>query len=112
MVLRGEHHVARARLRGEPDYASQDYVAVVSTREQYDYDGATPLVERDGPPPHIVVLDLGVKRSIMRNLRRRGCTVTAVPHDTDAESLLALRPDGIVSVTAAVVEERSSGGRH
>jgi len=87
---------ALARLRGEPDYASQDYVAVVSTREQYDYDGATPLIEREGPAPHIVVLDLGVKRSIMRNLRERGCTVTAVPHNTSAEDILSLRPDGVL----------------
>ena len=88
---------ALARLRNEPDYGSQDYVAIVSTDQAYEFDGAigTP-VEQDGPAPHIVVLDLGVKRSIMRNLRRRGCTVTAVPHNTDAESLLALKPDGIV----------------
>ena len=43
-----------------------------------------------GDRPHIVVLDLGVKRSIMRNLARRGCDVTAVPHSTTAEDILAL----------------------
>ena len=87
---------ALARLRSEPDYASQDYVAVVSTSTVYDYEGASPPEGFDGPLPHIVVLDLGVKRSIMRNLRQRGCTVTAVPHDTSAEDILALRPDGVL----------------
>lgn len=86
---------ALARLLGEPDYGSQDYVASVSTRSPYDFEpngGFDP----DGLPKHIVVLDLGVKFSIMRNLRRRGCAVTAVPHTTSAEDILALRPDGVV----------------
>jgi carbamoyl-phosphate synthase small subunit len=97
---------ALLRLRREPDYGSQDYVAAVSTPHPYDFEPngaeehARPAPHSaaggDGPPPHIVVLDLGVKRSIMRNLRRRGCTVTAVPHTTGAEDVLALRPDGVV----------------
>ena len=87
--------VALTRLRGEPDYGSQDYVVSVSTPVPYDFEpnGAS---ERDEPSTHIVVLDLGVKRSIMRNLRQRGCTVTAVPHTMGAEDVLALRPDGVV----------------
>ncbi len=89
--------IALARLRSAPDYGSQDYVALVSTDHAYDFDGVDATTgATGGPSPHIVVLDLGVKRSIMRNLKRRGCTVTAVPHDTTAEGLLALRPDGIV----------------
>jgi len=90
--------VALTRLNGEPDYASIDYVASVSTPTAYDFEdprvalGASP----DGTPPHVVVLDLGVKRNIMRILRGRGCTVTAVPHDTDAETILSLRPDGVL----------------
>ena len=84
---------ALARLRNEPAYGTEDYVAMVSTETTYDFDPET-AGERDGP--HIVVLDLGVKRNIMRLLSKRGCTVTAVPHDTDAEALLALAPDGVV----------------
>ena len=88
---------ALERLHREPDYASLDYVAEVSTRGVYDFaDAAVPLATLDGPAPHIVVLDLGVKRNIMRLLRARGCTVTAVPHTTDAETILGLRPDGVL----------------
>ncbi len=89
---------ALARLRGEPDYGSQDYVAQVSTPQPYDFEPnrAVDSTDREGPPPHIVVLDMGVKFSIMRNLRQRGCTVTAVPHSMGAEDVLALRPDGVV----------------
>jgi len=90
---------ALARLRAAPDYASIDYVSGVSTAEAYDFeDPRVPLgVAPDGgPAPHVVVVDLGVKRNIMRILRARGCTVTTVPHDTDAEAILSLRPDGVL----------------
>ncbi len=86
---------AIARLRNEPDYGSGDYVAEVSTDEPYDFDYVE-LHPNEGARPHIVVLDLGVKRSIMRNLARRGCDVTAVPHATTAEDILSLKPDGVV----------------
>ena len=90
---------ALARLRGEPDYADLDYVTEVSTRSSYDYEdlvvplGASPAGE---PAPHVVVLDLGVKRNIMRLLRERGCTITTVPHTTDAEAILSMKPDGVL----------------
>ncbi len=89
---------ALARLRSEPKYGTEDYVADVSTPEPYDFepDFKTASLAGNGDAPHIVVLDLGVKRNIMRSLARRGCTVTAVPHDTGAEDLLALKPDGVV----------------
>ncbi|MSQ42532.1 MAG: carbamoyl-phosphate synthase small subunit [Dehalococcoidia bacterium] len=94
---------ALARLGHEPDYASIDYVAEVSTRRPYEFDDPTvPLGVPLGAPPdgaaaaHIVVVDLGVKRNIMRLLRARGCAVTAVPHTLDAASILALRPDGVL----------------
>ena len=89
---------ALARLAGEPEYGAQDYVARVSTPAPYEFrddleDEAAPAGK---PGPHIVVVDLGVKRNIMRILRRRGCLVTAVPHDSDAEGILELKPSGVV----------------
>ena len=45
---------------------------------------------------HVALLDYGAKGSILRSLTRRGCRVTALPHDTPAEEVLALRPDGIM----------------
>lgn len=87
---------ALARLRSEPDYGHGDYVAEVSTPAPYDFNADGGGNESGAPGPHVVVLDLGVKRSIMRNLAQRGCGVTAVPHTTSAEDILALRPDGVV----------------
>ncbi|MDD5039415.1 MAG: carbamoyl phosphate synthase small subunit, partial [Dehalococcoidales bacterium] len=45
---------------------------------------------------HIVVLDCGLKFSILRIMRRRGCRVTVVPCTMPAEDILELEPDGIV----------------
>lgn len=86
---------ALARLRGAPAYGTEDYVALVSTDTAYEFNRAN---ERSPgtDATHIVVLDLGVKRSIMRILRSRGCRVTAVPHDTTAEAIRALQPDGVL----------------
>lgn len=90
---------AIARLRSEPDYGGTDHVAAVSTKAAFDFvDPAVILREPldDGPRLLIVVVDMGVKRNILRNLRSRGCTVTAVPHNTDAETILGLQPDGVL----------------
>jgi len=44
----------------------------------------------------ILVTDCGLKYSILRQLRRRGCRVTVVPAVTPAEELLAMKPSGIL----------------
>ena len=90
---------ALARLHGEPDYAAVDYVATVSTNAPYEFRDPRVILDlpEDGsPPPRIVVVDLGVKRNIMRLLRQRGAAVTAVPHTSTAADILALRPDGVL----------------
>ena len=44
---------------------------------------------------HIVAIDFGVKRNILRLFSGLGCRVTVVPADTSAEDILAFEPDGI-----------------
>lgn len=50
---------------------------------------------QDEPRFHVVAIDYGVKRNILRLLAARGCKVTVVPPTLKAEELLALRPDGV-----------------
>jgi carbamoyl-phosphate synthase small subunit len=51
---------------------------------------------RQGEPRfHVVAIDYGVKRNILRLLAARGCKVTVVPPTLKAEDLLALGPDGV-----------------
>lgn len=44
---------------------------------------------------NVVVVDCGIKNSIIRILNERGCNVTIVPYCTPAEVILAFNPDGI-----------------
>lgn len=44
---------------------------------------------------HIVAVDFGVKRNILRLLAGLGAKVTVVPATTDSSDILALNPDGI-----------------
>lgn len=43
----------------------------------------------------IALLDLGVTSDIPAELKRLGCDVYVLPHNTSAEAILALAPDGI-----------------
>lgn len=45
---------------------------------------------------HVALLDYGAKHHIVENLQQRGCRVTVLPHDTPAETVLALKPDGLM----------------
>ena len=42
------------------------------------------------------LLDYGAKRNIVRELQKRGCTVTVRPASTSAEDILAGQPDGVM----------------
>jgi carbamoyl-phosphate synthase small subunit len=45
--------------------------------------------------PHIVAIDYGIKRAILRQLVYAGARVTVVPATTSFEEILALAPDGL-----------------
>ena len=64
-----------------------DQVARVSTKQIFTAPG-------DGE--RIVLIDFGSKHGILRHLVRRGCDVVVVPHNTTAEQIRRLRPDGIL----------------
>lgn len=44
---------------------------------------------------HVVCVDYGVKRNILRLFTGLDCKVTVVPAQTSAEDILALKPDGV-----------------
>ncbi len=51
--------------------------------------------ENTAPTTHVVAVDYGVKRNILRLIAGLGAKVTIVPADTKAEDILAMNPDGI-----------------
>ncbi|MBM7571759.1 carbamoyl phosphate synthase small subunit [Aquibacillus albus] len=44
----------------------------------------------------IVLVDFGMKHGILRELTKRNCHVTVVPYNYTAESILRLKPDGVM----------------
>ncbi|AJY76391.1 carbamoyl phosphate synthase small subunit [Paenibacillus beijingensis] len=48
-----------------------------------------------GNGERIVLVDFGAKSGILRELTKRGCDVVVVPHDTTADQIRRLNPDGI-----------------
>lgn len=44
----------------------------------------------------VVVVDFGLKHSILRELSKRQCSVTVVPYNTTAEEILNMHPDGVM----------------
>jgi carbamoyl-phosphate synthase small subunit len=82
---------ALEELRRAPDYGGIDFVRRVTTPELYEW-------EPDGRDArfHVVVVDCGLKYTILRMMRQRGCRVTAVPCITTADEILALNPDGVM----------------
>jgi carbamoyl-phosphate synthase small subunit len=73
-----------------PRYDDIDFVKQVTTDKPYQWSSI------GNSKYHIVVLDCGVKFSIMRYLSLLGCACTIVPSTTSARDILALRPDGIL----------------
>ncbi|MFC1915690.1 glutamine-hydrolyzing carbamoyl-phosphate synthase small subunit [Chloroflexota bacterium] len=83
---------ALAEMKKLPDYSSIDFVRQVSTPTTYQWE---PEVTVDSPH-HIVVLDCGLKYTILRMMCHHGCRVTVVTCTTSAEDILSLKPDGII----------------
>ena len=71
------------------DYAVADAVKSVSATKPQ-------LLSADEHKHNVVLLDYGAKRNIVRELQKRGCTVTVLPASTSAEDVLAADPDGIM----------------
>ena len=78
-----------------------DLAINVTTGQRFDStDGLWTLdagfVDLTNPKYHVVLMDFGVKKNILRNLAGIGAKVTVVPAKTKAEDILALKPDGVV----------------
>ena len=76
-----------AEVRAQASMEGRALVAGVSTPEPY-------RIGRRGVP--IAVIDYGCKHSILRRLAAAGARVTVWPHDTDAPTILASKPGGVL----------------
>ena len=98
IVPAAEIESARRQLMELPDYDTQDFISVGAEQPYIWRDGRPEALDAASgePGPHVVVLDQGLKYNILRNLRRRGCRVTAMPPDSCVEDILALDPQGVL----------------
>jgi len=84
---------ALEELKKLPDYGSIDFVRQVTTEKPYEWEPDRLDVNSLF---NIVVLDCGLKYTILRMMRSHGCRVTVVPCTTSAEDILNLKPDGVI----------------
>jgi carbamoyl-phosphate synthase small subunit len=75
---------ASERVGAEPPMDGADLARTVTPVEP---------IELDGSGPHVVGIDTGIKLSIIRQLRERGCRVTLLPCTTGPEEILDRDPD-------------------
>ena len=83
-----------------PGLEGMDLAGEVTTRQTYQWRDALWSLE-DGyaaapdPVHHIVAIDYGAKRNILRNLTALRCKVTVVPATATGEEILSHNPDGV-----------------
>jgi carbamoyl-phosphate synthase small subunit len=86
--------------RDWPGLVGMDLVPMVTSGQRFTWQ-ETPWEWGEGygemrePKFHVVAIDYGIKRNILRQLAGNGCRVTVVPAQTPAADILALEPDGI-----------------
>lgn len=83
-----------------PGLKGMDLAKEVTTASGYEWVEPTWQLGVEAPQRpqirfHVVALDFGVKRNILRILVDLGCRVTVVPAQTGFDAVMALKPDGV-----------------
>ncbi len=100
---KGQFDVAAliAKAKAWPGLEGMDLAIEVTTRQTYGWsDGnwalgagyAANAAKADAP--HVVAVDYGIKRAILRNLVSAGARVTVVPATASFDDIMAHKPDG------------------
>jgi carbamoyl-phosphate synthase small subunit len=90
----------KKQAREWPGLVGMDLVPMVTSGQRFTWD-ETPWLWGEGfgrqihPEFHVVAIDYGIKRNILRLLAGAGCKVTVVPAKTSADDIMALKPDGV-----------------
>ncbi len=90
----------KKQAREWPGLVGMDLVPMVTSGQRFTWD-ETPWRwgaghgRQEKPEFHVVAIDYGIKRNILRLLAGSGCRVTVVPAQTAADDIIALKPDGV-----------------
>lgn len=97
MITTNENQDMDAVIKRLKEYSVRGVVHKVTTKEiitcrpgDFDTDSSIPITKK------VAILDVGTKFNIARCLLERGCEVTIYPAETEAEDILAEKPDGIM----------------
>ena len=90
----------KAKAAAMPSMDGLDLVPMVTSAQRFSWDETswelgTGYGRMGEGKHHVVAIDYGVKRNILRLLADRGCMVTVVPATTPAADILSLKPDGV-----------------
>ncbi len=90
----------KAQAAGWPGLEGMDLVPDVTSAHVQEWNqttwvAATGYGVSGGQGHHVVALDFGAKRNILRLLAEAGCKVTVMPSTTSAADILSLNPDGV-----------------
>jgi len=83
-----------------PGLVGMDLVPMVTSAQRFTWE-ETPWVwgegygRQDAPQLHVIAVDYGIKRNILRQLAGIGARITVVPAQTPADDIIALEPDGV-----------------
>jgi carbamoyl-phosphate synthase small subunit len=83
-----------------PGLEGMDLALEVTTRQTYQWDESVWSLgkgygRQTRPRYHVVAVDYGAKRNILRCLANAGCKVTVVPATATADDILRHEPDGV-----------------
>ncbi|MFL6798879.1 MAG: glutamine-hydrolyzing carbamoyl-phosphate synthase small subunit [Xanthobacteraceae bacterium] len=90
----------REEARAWPGLVGMDLVPLVTCGQRFSWDETSwewgkGYGRQQHPQFHVVAIDYGIKRNILRQLATKGCRVTVVPAHTSARDIIALAPDGV-----------------
>jgi carbamoyl-phosphate synthase small subunit len=90
----------RAQAQAWPGLEGMDLARQVSCTQTYEWDEGVwsfpeGFAQQIMPHRHVVAVDYGAKRNILRSLASTGCRVTVVPATASVEDIMRHRPDGV-----------------
>jgi len=90
----------KRELAAFPGMVGLDLVKDVTSGQSYTWDETAwrwgeGYGRQEHPRFHVVAIDYGLKRNILRELATVGCRVTVVPATASAEDILERKPDGV-----------------
>ncbi len=90
----------KAEAAAWPGLDGMDLVPEVTSGQSYSWDETRWVWNKgygrqENPEFHVVAIDYGLKRNILRCLASAGCKVTVVPATAQANDILERKPDGV-----------------